>query len=231
MERNASEIVNTRLASHDAVRILIAKAQWWFRVSLQQLFEGSSRLSVVGEARDTNETIILTQLLRPDVLLLAQDLPPSASSVLEHLENSGSPSHVVILRTAGNQRWMDEFVVSSAGRVSICNSELSVVRDMLNDLADRISAESTGMTTALPASGEEMAIFERSRFGLTRRELQVIGAILEGQTNKDIAATFSISQCTVKHHLTRIFDKLGVSNRLELALFAVNHKLAELPVR
>jgi len=164
-------------------------------------------------------------------LLLAQDLPPSASSVLEHLENSASSSRIVILRTATNQHWMDEFVASSAGRVSICNSELSVVRHMLNDLADRISAESTAMTTAFRSSGEEMAIFERPRFGLTRRELQIIGAILEGQTNKDIAATFSISQCTVKHHLTRIFDKLGVSNRLELALFAVNHKLAELPLR
>jgi two-component system nitrate/nitrite response regulator NarL len=231
MERNVSEIVKTPLASQDAIRILIAKAQWWFRVNLQQLFEGSPRLCVVGESRDTNETIILTQLLRPNVLLLAQDLPPSASSVLEHLENSGSPSRVVILRTATNQHWMDHFLARSAGRVSICDSELNVVRDTLNDLADRISADSIAMTTALPSSGEEMPLFERRRFGLTRRELQVIGAILEGQTNKDIAATFSISQCTVKHHLTRIFDKLGVSNRLELALFAVNHKLAELPLR
>src|SRR5262249_44559192 len=231
MERNVSEIVNTRLASHDAVRILIAKAQWWFRVSLQQLFEGTPRLCVVGESRDTNETIILTQLLRPDVLLLGQDLPPSASSVLEHLKNSGSPSLVVILRTAANQHWMDEFVARSAGRVSICDSELNLVRDTLNDLADRISSDSIAMTTALPSSGEEMAIFERRRFGLTRRELQVIGAILEGQTNKDIAATFSIRQCPVKHHLTRIFDTLVVSNRRELALCAVNHKLAELPLR
>src|SRR5215510_1764103 len=124
MEKNVSELVHTRLASHDSIRILIAKAQWWFRAGLQQSFEGSPWLYVVGEARDTNETVILTQLLRPDVLLLAQDLPPSASSVLEHLENSGSPSHVLILRTAGNQRWMDEFVVSSAERVSMCNSEL-----------------------------------------------------------------------------------------------------------
>src|SRR5215813_4281060 len=231
MEKNVSELVHTPLASHDSIRILIAKAQWWFRAGLQQSFEGSPWLYVVGEARDTNETVILTQLLRPDVLLLAQDLPPSASSVLEHLENSPFPSRVVILRTTANERWMDEFVAGSAGRVSICDSELSVVRDKLSDLADRISIQSRATTAAVPVSIAEMGIFERPRFGLTRRELQVIGAILEGQTNKDIAATFSISQCTVKHHLTRIFDKLGVSNRLELALFAVNHKLAELPVR
>jgi two-component system, NarL family, nitrate/nitrite response regulator NarL len=230
MARNVSEIVNTHLASHDSIRILIAKSQWWFRAGLQQSLEGSPRLCVVGEARDASETVIMMQLLRPDVLLLAQDLPPSASSVLQQLENSGSSSHVVILRTTANERWMDEFVAGSAGTVSICDSDLNVVRDKLSDLADRISIQSRA-TTAVPLSIGEMGIFERPRFGLTRRELQVIGAILEGQTNKDIAATFSISQCTVKHHLTRIFDKLGVSNRLELALFAVNHRLAELPLR
>jgi two-component system, NarL family, nitrate/nitrite response regulator NarL len=230
MARNVSEIVNTRLASHDSIRILIAKSQWWFRAGLQQSLERSPRLCVVGEARDAGETVIMMQLLRPDVLLLAQDLPPSASSVLQQLENSGSSSHVVILRTTANERWMDEFVAGSAGTVSICDSDLNVVRDKLSDLADRISIQSRA-TTAVPLSIGEMGIFERPRFGLTRRELQVIGAILEGQTNKDIAATFSISQCTVKHHLTRIFDKLGVSNRLELALFAVNHRLAELPLR
>jgi len=230
MARNVSEIVNTRLASQDSIRILIAKSQWWFRAGLQQSLEGSPRLCVVGEARDASETVIMMRLLRPDVLLLAQDLPPSASSVLQQLENSGSSSHVVILRTTANERWMDEFVAGSAGTMSICDSDLNVVRDKLSDLADRISIQSRA-TTAVPMSIGEMGIFERPRFGLTRRELQVIGAILEGQTNKDIAATFSISQCTVKHHLTRIFDKLGVSNRLELALFAVNHRLAELPLR
>ena len=62
-------------------------------------------------------------------------------------------------------------------------------------------------------------------FGLTRRELEVIAAVVDGQVNKDIAQTFHISEYTVKHHLTRIFDKLGVSNRVELAMFAINHDL------
>jgi DNA-binding NarL/FixJ family response regulator len=62
-------------------------------------------------------------------------------------------------------------------------------------------------------------------FGLTRRELEIVAAIVEGCTNRDIAQKFSLSEDTVKHHLTHIFDKLGVSNRLELAMFAVNHRL------
>lgn len=65
----------------------------------------------------------------------------------------------------------------------------------------------------------------RKTFGLTARELEVVTQITEGCTNKDIAKTFGISEETVKRHLTNIFNKLGVGNRLELALFALNHNL------
>ncbi len=66
------------------------------------------------------------------------------------------------------------------------------------------------------------------RLGLTRREVQIIGALVDGQTNKDIATTFGISEYTVKHHLTNIYDKLGVYNRVELVLFAINRGLCQL---
>jgi DNA-binding NarL/FixJ family response regulator len=65
------------------------------------------------------------------------------------------------------------------------------------------------------------------RFGLTKREMQIVPLIVAGCTNKDIAQQFSLSEDTVKHHLTNIFDKVGVSTRLELALFALHHKLVE----
>ena len=62
-------------------------------------------------------------------------------------------------------------------------------------------------------------------FGLTSRERQVIALVGAGYTNKDLGRKLGISENTAKHHLTNIFDKLGVSNRLELVLFAVDHQL------
>jgi DNA-binding NarL/FixJ family response regulator len=64
-----------------------------------------------------------------------------------------------------------------------------------------------------------------TKFGLTLRELEVVRAVAEGCTNRDIAHKLSISEDTVKRHLTNIFDKVGVSSRVELALFALNHQL------
>jgi DNA-binding NarL/FixJ family response regulator len=63
------------------------------------------------------------------------------------------------------------------------------------------------------------------KFGLTPRELEIVSAVVAGFSNKEIAEYFKISEDTVKHHLTNIFDKIGVSTRLELALFAVNQSL------
>lgn len=68
---------------------------------------------------------------------------------------------------------------------------------------------------------------DRKTFGLTPRELDIIAEVVAGSTDKDIAQKFSISEDTVKSHLTDILDKLGVSNRLEMALFTLAHKLVE----
>ena len=78
------------------------------------------------------------------------------------------------------------------------------------------------LRTQMQASNEES---RQKKFGLTPRELEIVSAVVAGYSNKEIAEYFKISEDTVKHHLSNIFDKLGVSTRLELALFAVNQGL------
>jgi two-component system, NarL family, nitrate/nitrite response regulator NarL len=68
-------------------------------------------------------------------------------------------------------------------------------------------------------------------YGLTPREFEVTKAVVSGYPNKEIAAQMAISEQTVKHHITSIFDKLGVYNRLELTLFVFHHGLIDHPTR
>src|SRR5213594_4837170 len=82
-------------------------------------------------------------------------------------------------------------------------------------------------TTPINSSGRSEG--ENARLGLTHRQMEVLGALVDGQTNKDIASTCSISEYTVKHHLTNIYDKLGVYNRVELVVFAINRGLCVSP--
>jgi DNA-binding NarL/FixJ family response regulator len=66
-------------------------------------------------------------------------------------------------------------------------------------------------------------------FGLTKREMDILTTIVAGLSNKEIARKFALSEDTVKHHLTNIFDKVGVGSRLELALFAINNRITDQP--
>jgi two-component system nitrate/nitrite response regulator NarL len=92
--------------------------------------------------------------------------------------------------------------------------------------SENVAEGASKHTAVVQASGASEV--EIARLGLTRREVQIIGALVDGQTNKDIATTFGISEYTVKHHLTNVYDKLGVYNRVELVLFAINRGLCAL---
>jgi DNA-binding NarL/FixJ family response regulator len=74
-------------------------------------------------------------------------------------------------------------------------------------------------------SGRDRRAGQREQFGLTPRQLVIVANVVAGRSNKEIAQKLSISEETVKHHLTNIFDKLGVSTRLELALLATHYGL------
>jgi DNA-binding NarL/FixJ family response regulator len=81
------------------------------------------------------------------------------------------------------------------------------------------------LVSALHELMQEAAVPPRKTFGLTPRELEMVGAIVDGCSNRDIARQFGLSEETVKRHLSNVFDKTGVSTRLELALFAIAHHL------
>jgi DNA-binding NarL/FixJ family response regulator len=95
-------------------------------------------------------------------------------------------------------------------------------------VASVIAASVAKESVSIPLINPPQASVERpNRYGLTPREAEIVGAIGEAMTNKDIAVHFGISEYTVKHHLTKIFDKVGVDSRLELAMFAKHHGLVE----
>jgi two-component system, NarL family, nitrate/nitrite response regulator NarL len=96
--------------------------------------------------------------------------------------------------------------------------EFWIGRDMVADLVHALAAAERGtMKPAIQAS---------RAFALTARELEIVSAVAAGYSNKEMAGKFGVAEDTVKHHLTSIFDKTGVSSRLELALFALHHRLA-----
>lgn len=217
----------------DTVRILIADDHTIFRDGLRRLLESEPEFEVVGEAADGSEAVAHARRLNPDIVLLDLAMPRVPGlEALRELATEGGTTKIIILTAAIEKAQIVEALQIGArgiilkesatqlllkGIRSVMAGQYWVGRESVNDIVEYLKA------TAANAQADSQA----KNFGLTKREMEILGTIVAGFTNKEIAKKFNLSEDTVKHHLTNIFDKVGVSSRLELALFAINHRLAE----
>lgn len=224
----------SRTRNTRATSILLADHHAMFRDGLHMLLEGRAGFRVVGQAGDGEEAVRLVQELKPDVLLLELAMPRLGGlDVLRELAHSSAPVRRIILTAALEPTDLVRAVQFGAQGMVLKRSASQVLFDCINAvMAGRYWVESENVSDLMQALRKLLttpAAKSRARaFGLTARELEIIRAVVGGYANKEIAQRFSISEHTVKNHLTNIFDKLGVSNRLELALLGIEHRLTDL---
>ena len=218
---------------HDpSVRIVIADDHTIFRDGLRRLLEAEPELEVVGEAADGAEAVTQTRRLTPDILLLDLAMPrvPGMDALRELSAADEALKTRIIVLTAAVERLqiVQALQMGARGVVmkeaatqllmkairTVMSGQYWIGREAVGDIVDFMRTN---------ASGEKPP----RNFGLTKREMEILAAIVAGLSNKEIARRFTLSEDTVKHHLTNIFDKVGVASRLELALFAINNHLTD----
>jgi two-component system, NarL family, nitrate/nitrite response regulator NarL len=213
-----------------SIRVLIADDHPVVRVGLRNMLQADASVKVVGEARDGLEALEMARTLRPDVMLLDLAMPNVAGmEALREMTAGNLDTRTIVLTGLIEKRQVLEALQLGARGVllkdAVAEHLSACIRAVMQGQYWLEGRPVQNLVQVLRDLTVQTAPMPRKTFGLTARELEVVTLITEGCTNKDIAKQFGISEETVKRHLTNIFNKLGVGNRLELALFALNHHL------
>jgi DNA-binding NarL/FixJ family response regulator len=219
-----------------SIRIVVADDHPVVRFGVKNMLMADTGFEVVGEAEDGDTAITQAIELEPDILLLDLHMPrlPGLEAMRAIMTKSPRVKIILLTSTISTQQVIEALQIGARGIVL----KDSVAADLGESLRAVLSGDYwiggqrvANLLTALHGlMAKAAAVPEKKTFGLTPRELEVVTCIVEGCSNKDVAKQFTISEETVKRHLSNIFDKTGVSTRLELALFAISHKLVAIDV-
>jgi DNA-binding NarL/FixJ family response regulator len=216
------------------IRIVVADDHPVVRFGVRNMLLNEPGFEVVGEAEDGDDAITQTIELEPDILLLDLLMPrlPGLEAMRAIMTKSPRVKIVLLTSTISQQQIIEALQIGARGIIlkdSVAGDLTEALRAVLGGDYWIGGERVANLLKALQAlQAQAAAVPERKTYGLTPRELEVVTCIVEGCSNRDIATQFSISEETVKRHLSNVFDKTGVSTRLELALFAIAHKLVEL---
>jgi len=212
------------------VRIVIADDHPIFRDGLRRLLEDEATYAIVGEAANGREVVRLVRERSPDIVLLDLAMPDvSGLDALRELAAGGLTSRVIMLTASIDNADAVTAIHLGARGVVLKEAATEVLIDGINHvMRGEYWVGQGGASDPLRAIEPLLAPGQSgppAGFDLTVREREIVAAVVAAFSNKDIAWRFSITENTVKHHLTNIFNKLGVTNRLELAMFALNNNL------
>jgi len=213
--------------------VLIADDHPIVREGLRRLLSLEEDVEIVGEAGDGEATLSMVEKLDPDVVLLDLRMPGmDGFAALQRMQRLGKRTKVIVL-TASEDK--NEFVqamkLGCSGIVLKQTAADLIVKSIRKVHAGEIWLDSHTTAAvmrqfAAPSDlGTPAGLRARDRSPLSQREREIVGLVAQGYKNKEMAEKMFISEQTVKNHLHNIFDKLGVSDRLELALYAIHKGL------
>lgn len=236
-ELNASEINAMEAAEQTGkrkIRVMIVDDHPIVREGLRKLIGFEEDIDVIGDACDGRDMLEKVDELMPDVILLDLRMPNlDGLSALQTLQHTNNKAKVIIL-TASEDK--NEFVqamkLGCSGIVLKQTSSDLIVKSIRKVNSGEIWLDSHTTAAVMrqfaqpnEAGGLGSSSKLRERSPLSTREREIVALVAQGYKNKEMAEKMFISEQTVKNHLHNIFDKLGVSDRLELALYAIHKGL------
>ncbi|MGN6711435.1 response regulator [Anaerocolumna jejuensis] len=212
----------------NSIRVVIADDHRMIREGLKQLLELEGDIAIVGEAGDGIECLEQIEITKPDVLLLDINMPRMGGlKVLERLKEIKSTTKVLILTIHNEIEYLLKAVEIGVNGYVLKDSESDLLRKAIFAVYSGETFIQPNMVPLLNEKLEGKEDMTSSESLLTKREMEVLKLITEGLFNKEIAYNLSISEKTVKNHVSNIFRKISVSDRTQAAVYAIRNNIVE----
>jgi len=217
------------------VRVLVVDDQQLIRDGIASMLDVQEGVVVVGSAKNGHDAIEQAVSLKPDIVLMDIHMPVMVGiTATEKLRRQLPDSQVVMLTT-----FDDESYIIRSMQAGACGYLLKDIP--VDDLAQAVKLAHTGVYQLAPEvagklvgnlkSADKSHPPDDSRIDLTKRELEVLNLIASGATNREIAGQLFVSEGTVKNHVSNILNRLGLRDRMQAAIFAIEHNLVSHPDR
>jgi two-component system, NarL family, response regulator LiaR len=207
------------------IRVLIVDDHAVVRQGLRSLLENQPHIVVAGEAADGTTAVALAQELAPDVVLMDLLMPGmSGLEAIRRIHEMGSPARILVLTSS-----VEDQLVKQALQAGAQGYVLKAIR--VADLVAAIERVAQGLRALDPAATEVLMhhVQEQDPFDLlTTREREVFEGLARGWTNGEIADRLSVSEATVRTHISNILDKLALRDRTQVMIYALKRGLVRL---
>lgn len=208
----------------DKIRVLLIDDHDMVRAGLRMLLEQRDDMVVVGDVNHGRNALQLVEELKPDVLLLDMEMPGTKGvEVAGQLQEAGADVKVLALSAHDDEEYIQGVLCNGAAGYLTKEEAIDEVVDAVRGVA---RGEEGWMSRRAAA---QMAVIVRRQTCLvdfTEREADVLRELMKGLTNKEIAKQLTVTERTIRFHLSNIYDKLGVSNRSEAASWAAKNHFA-----
>lgn len=212
----------------DKIEIIIADDHMMIREGLKQLLELDGTMKVIAEANDGEECLnLLNKKIHPDILLLDINMPKkNGIEVLEYIKQNKIPVKVLILTVHNEVEYLLKAVDIGIDGYLLKDSSYDELKEAIDVVISGNTYIQPSLLLALNESMEDYALDKEKIECLTKRELDVLRLISEGCSNKKISDELTISERTVKNHISHIFRKIDVEDRTQAAVFAIRNKIS-----
>ena len=224
--------------SNITIKVVVVDDHPFFRQGVRDVLNAESDIEVIGESGDGYAALAMIKELSPDVALLDVNLPKlNGLQITQALKRARSDVNIIILTAYDDEEQIYRAIRLGASAYFAKDVDPTHLLDTVRAVAAGYYVIANKRMT--PAQAEQWLLELYRRYGitpedttfspLTNREMEILELIIEGLSNKEIALRLSISQQTVKNHVTSILAKLNLSDRTQAAIYALRHGWVRLP--